>query len=70
MTRHLPKILGALAFVGTMAVGTAAPTMAQGVYLDGPGVGIDIGPLYHRDYYYDHGPRYHRYWRHGYSDWD
>jgi len=70
MTRHLPKILGALAFVGAMAVGTATPSMAQGVYLDGPGVGIDIGPRYHRDYYYDHGPRYHRYWRHGYSDWD
>jgi hypothetical protein len=70
MTRHLPKILGALAFVGTMAVGTATPSMAQGVYLDGPGIEFGVGPRYHRDYYYDHGPRYHRYWRHGYSDWD
>ena len=70
MTRNLPKILGALAFAGTMAIGTAAPSMAQ-VYFQGPGVEIGVGPRWHhRDYYYDHGPRYHRYWRHGYSDWD
>ena len=32
MTRNLPKIIGALAFAGAMAIGTAAPSMAQGVY--------------------------------------
>jgi hypothetical protein len=66
--RSLLKIVGALAFVGTMAIGTAAPSMAQGVYFEGPGVEFGVGPRWHRDYYYD-GPRYHRYWRHGY-DWD
>jgi hypothetical protein len=71
MTRNLPKILGAVAVVSTMAIGTAAPSMAQGVYFGGPGVEIGVGPRWHhRDYYYDHGPRYHRYWRHGYSNWD
>ena len=44
MTRNLPKILGAVAFVGAMTIGTAAPSMAQGVYFQGPGVEIGVGP--------------------------
>ncbi len=69
MTRNLAKTLGALAFVGAMAIGTAAPTMAQ-VYFDGPGIEFGVGPRWHRDYYYDHGRPYHHYWRHGYYDRD
>ena len=69
MRRNLPRALAAFAFVSTMAIGTATPSMAQGVYFEGPGVGIGVGPRWHRDYYYDHRP-YHRYWRHGYDDFD
>ena len=71
MTRNLPKILGALAVVGAVAVGTATPTLAQ-VYFDGPGVEFGIGPRWHHDYYYrdrDWRPYHHRYYRH-YGDWD
>ena len=71
MRRNLPRTLAALAFVSAMAIGTTAPTMAQGVYFEGPGVEIGVGPRWHhRDYYYDHARPYHRYWRHGYYDWD
>jgi hypothetical protein len=71
MTRNLTKILGATAIIGAMAIGTAAPSMAQGVYFDGPGIGFGVGPRWHRDYYYDHGPRYRYEWRHHYyRDWD
>ena len=70
MRRNLPRTLAALAFVSAMAIGTAAPTMAQ-VYFEGPGVEIGVGPRWHpRDYYFDHARPYHRYWRHGYYDWD
>jgi hypothetical protein len=62
MTRNLAKILGAVAFVGTMAVGTAAPTMAQGFYFGVPGAGVEIGPRHHHRYYYDEGRPYHRYY--------
>ena len=68
MRRNLTRALAALAFVSAMAIGTAAPSMAQ-VYFQGPGVDIGVGPRWHRDYrYYDYGPRYHHYWRHGYWD--
>jgi hypothetical protein len=70
MTRNLPKILGAVAFVGAMAIGSAAPSMAQGIYFGGPGVEIGVGPSWHRDYYYDYGRPYYRHWRHHYYDWD
>lgn len=70
MTRNLPKLLGAVAFVGTMAIGSAAPTMAQGIYFQRPGVEIGVGPRWHRDYCYDYGRHHHRYWRHHYYDWD
>ena len=70
MRRYVPRTLAALAFVSAMAIGTAAPTMAQGVYFQGPGVEFGAGPRWHRDYYYDHGPRYRHDWRHHYYDWD
>jgi hypothetical protein len=72
MTRTLPKILGALAFVSAMAIGTATPSTAQGVYLNGPGFEVGVGhPWYrHHHYYYDYGRPYHRSWRHRYYDWD
>ncbi|HUI97402.1 MAG TPA: hypothetical protein VLX44_16730 [Xanthobacteraceae bacterium] len=71
MTRNLPKILGALAVVGAVTVGTAGPTLAQ-VYFDGPGVAFGIGPRWHHDYYYRHyyGRPYHHDWHRGYGDWD
>jgi hypothetical protein len=57
------------AFVSALAIGTAAPAVAQ-VYFEGPGVDIGVGPRWHhRDYYYEHARPYHHYWRHGY-DWD
>jgi hypothetical protein len=71
MRWNLPRTLAALAFVSAMAIGTAAPSVAQGVYFEGPGVEIGVGPRWHhRDYYYDYGRPYHRYWRHHYYDWD
>ena len=70
MTRMLTKTVAALAIVGAMAIGTAAPSMAQ-VYLDGPGFSVGVGtPYYHRPYYYGYGPYHHRYWNHRYWDYD
>jgi len=73
MTRNVTRALAALGFVGAMAVGTATPTLAQGVYLDGPGFAVGVGRPYHHYYrgpyaYYGH-PYHHRYyWRHRYWD--
>ncbi len=69
---NMSKTLLALGFVGAMAVGTAAPSLAQGVYFEGPGVEIGVGHPWYRHHYY-HGPYayygpHHRYWRH--YDWD
>ena len=71
MTRNLPKILGALAVVGAVTVGTAGPTFAQ-VYFDGPGLSFGVGPRWHRPYYDDYygRPYYRHYWHHHYDDWD
>jgi len=70
MTRTLPKILGALAVIGAVAFGTAAPTFAQ-VYFEGPGVEFGIGPRWHHHYYDDYyGRPYRHYWHHRYYDWD
>jgi hypothetical protein len=76
--RTLTKTLAALGFVGALAVGTAAPTLAQGVYFSGPGVSVGVGDGWrgygyrHRDYrhygYYDDGPYWHR--RHAYRYYD
>ena len=37
------RALVALGFVGAMAIGTPAPSLAQGVYIGPGGVGIDTG---------------------------
>jgi len=73
MTRNLPKVLAGLAVAGAMTVGTAAPTMAQGVYFDGPGISVGVGHPWYRHHHYYRGPYaeyrpYHHYWgyRHHY----
>jgi hypothetical protein len=46
------RALVALGFVGAMAIGTPAPSLAQGVYIGPGGVGIDTGrPRYERGRY-------------------
>jgi hypothetical protein len=69
MRSHLTKTLAALALVSAVAVGTAAPAMAQ-VYFGGPGVEIGVGPPWHHDYYYGRPYYHHHYWRHYRGDWD
>ena len=70
MTRNVAKTLFALGFVGAIAVGTATPTLAQGVYFDGPGVHVGVGHPWYRHHYYGpyayYGP-HHRDWR--YHEW-
>ena len=71
MARNLPKVLGILAFVGAVGIGTVTPALAQ-VYFEGPGVEFGVGPGWHHRYYNDYyyGRPYHHYWRHHYYDWD
>jgi hypothetical protein len=47
--RTLARTAVALGFVGAMAIGTTVPVMAQGVYINGAGVHINLG--HHRHYY-------------------
>src|SRR5262249_14253322 len=44
----------ALGLIATMAAGTATPSLAQGLYFEGPGFGVGVGrPAYRdRDYRY------------------
>jgi hypothetical protein len=62
----LTRTMLALGFVGAMAIGTPAPTLAQGVYIGPGGVGIDTGrPAYRERYYrgdrdYDRSYAYER----------
>ena len=46
------RTLAALGFVGAMAIGTPAPSLAQGVYIGPGGVGIDTGRPAYRERYY------------------
>ena len=46
------RTLVAVGFVGAMAMGTAAPSVAQGVYIGPGGVGIDTGRPAYRERYY------------------
>jgi hypothetical protein len=46
------RTLVALGFVGAMAIGTPAPSLAQGVYIGPGGVGIDTGRPADRERYY------------------
>ena len=80
MHSTVTRTLVALGFVGAMAVGTAAPTLAQGIYFNGPGVSVGIGDRgyyghrrhYRSDRYYSYYDRDDRpYWRHrGYRTYD
>jgi hypothetical protein len=45
----IKKSLSALGFVGAIASATQAPTLAQGVYIDPGGVGVDIGRAGYRE---------------------
>jgi hypothetical protein len=55
------KTLVALGFIGAIAVAGPAPTLAQGVYLQGPGFGVDIGqPRYRERFHRDHSYAYDR----------
>ena len=77
--RMLTRTIAAIGFVGVMAAGVPTASMAQGVYIEGPGVEFGFGvPRYHR--YYDHryrwGPRawayerpYYRHHRYYYDRW-
>lgn len=59
--RTLTRTAVALGFVGAMAIGTTVPVMAQGVYVNAPGVHVRVGHPYHRYGYYGH-PYYHRHY--------
>ncbi len=56
--RMIARTLVAFGFVGTIAGGAAMPAAAQGIYFEGPGVGIGIGRPAYRERYY---PGYHDY---------
>jgi hypothetical protein len=52
--RTLASTVLALGFVGATTMGTTAPLMAQGIYLNAPGVHIGVGRPYHHGRYYDY----------------
>jgi hypothetical protein len=62
--RTTAMIAVAVGFVSAIAIGTTAPVMAQGVYLNAPGVHIGVGsPGYQQQYreqprYYDSSQGY------------
>jgi len=79
--RMITTALPALGFVAAMTLAAPTPSLAQGIYLEGPGVEFGIGPRYHRYYRHDYGydrpyvygarPYYeHRYYRGWNRDWD
>jgi hypothetical protein len=45
----LQKTMIALGFIGTMAAANATPSLAQGVYFEGPGFGVGVGRPAYRD---------------------
>lgn len=58
----MTKTIAALGVVGAIAVGASTPTLAQGVYFQGPGFSVGVGePRYgHRYRHYDnYGPTYY-----------
>jgi hypothetical protein len=58
--RTLSKLMITAGIVGTIAATGTTAAVAQGVYLQGPGFGVDIGrPAYRERHYYR-----------GYSDYD
>ncbi len=77
--RMMTKAMVALGFIGAMALGAPTPSLAQGVYFSGPGIGFSVGrPWYGHRYYRHHyyggpyayyGPRPYRHYRH-WRRWD
>jgi hypothetical protein len=57
--RMLTTTVAALGIVGAVTVGTPSASVAQGFYVQGPGVSFGVGSRYHRYH------RYHRYYRGG-----
>jgi hypothetical protein len=57
--RTLSKMMIAAGFIGTIAGAGTTAAVAQGVYLQGPGFGVDIGRPAYRERHYR-----------GYSDYD
>lgn len=58
--RALSRLIAAASIVGAIAATGGSAAVAQGVYLQGPGFGVDIGrPAYRERHYYR-----------GYSDYD
>ena len=43
--RTLARTAVALGFVGAIAIGTTVPVMAEGVYLNAPGVHVGVGNI-------------------------
>ena len=72
--RMLATTAAALGIAGAVAVGAPSPTLAQGFYVEGPGVSFGIGHpgyryRYHRyNRYYDGGPYAYYGRRHYYYD--
>jgi hypothetical protein len=79
--RILNRLMIAAGVLGTIAGAGATSAMAQGVYLQGPGFGVEIGyrgyhdyagPRFYSERRYQQGPRV--YDRHSYRgrdrDWD
>ena len=51
--RSLSRLMIAAGFIGTIAATGTTAAVAQGVYLQGPGFGVDIGrPAYRERHYY------------------
>jgi hypothetical protein len=51
--RTLSKLMIAAGFIGTIAATGTTAVLAQGVYIQGPGFGVDIGrPAYRERHYY------------------
>jgi hypothetical protein len=48
----LTKSMLALGFVGAIGMGAPTASVAQGVYIEGPGVSIGVGPPYRERHYY------------------
>ena len=69
--RTISSSVLALGFIVAMAIGTSAPVIAQGVYVNGPGFGVQLGAperSYQPEGYYqpenrrDRDGRYHNYY--------
>ena len=62
----------ALSIAAAAVVFTAAPALAQGIYVGPRGFGVDVAPRYYRDYDYPAWRHHYGWYRHHrfYRDWD